>query len=174
MCVATVRKLDRARLLARAPTHNLSQSYCAVRFTPLGRNTVFVCLCVCVTTIMQEAIAALNSLQTPAKELAEQKRTGARDLVKSVPQMEGYAERVGITAEQLNALDAVHVAGTKGKGSTCAMVEAILRGRRLKTGLYAPPLGQLFPRPETIFDTQSFWEPSSALRPTSTHAQQCS
>jgi hypothetical protein len=92
---------------------------------------------------MQEAIAALNSLQTPAKELAEQKRTGARDLVKSVPQMEGYAERVGITAEQLNALDAVHVAGTKGKGSTCAMVEAILRGRGLKTGLYAPPLGQL-------------------------------
>ncbi len=33
----------------------------------------------------------------------------------------------------------VHVAGTKGKGSTCAMVESVLRANGLKTGLYTQP-----------------------------------
>jgi folylpolyglutamate synthase len=33
----------------------------------------------------------------------------------------------------------VHVAGTKGKGSTCAMVESILRSANLKTGLFTSP-----------------------------------
>lgn len=33
----------------------------------------------------------------------------------------------------------VHVAGTKGKGSTCAMLEAALRACGLKTGLYTSP-----------------------------------
>ncbi|MFQ5945427.1 MAG: bifunctional folylpolyglutamate synthase/dihydrofolate synthase [Anaerolineae bacterium] len=33
----------------------------------------------------------------------------------------------------------VHVAGTKGKGSTCAMVESVLRAIGLRTGLYTQP-----------------------------------
>jgi len=33
----------------------------------------------------------------------------------------------------------VHVAGTKGKGSTAAMIEAILRGHGLRTGLFTSP-----------------------------------
>jgi len=34
---------------------------------------------------------------------------------------------------------AVHVAGTKGKGSTCAFVESIIRHHGRKTGLYTSP-----------------------------------
>jgi dihydrofolate synthase / folylpolyglutamate synthase len=34
---------------------------------------------------------------------------------------------------------AMHVAGTKGKGSTCAMIERVLRGAGLRTGLYTSP-----------------------------------
>ncbi len=34
---------------------------------------------------------------------------------------------------------AVHIAGTKGKGSTCAMVESMLRANGYKTGLYTSP-----------------------------------
>lgn len=48
--------------------------------------------------------------------------------------------------ELLEALDnphfrflSVHVAGTNGKGSVCAMTEAMLRGMGLKTGLYTSP-----------------------------------
>jgi dihydrofolate synthase/folylpolyglutamate synthase len=33
----------------------------------------------------------------------------------------------------------IHVAGTNGKGSTCAMIEAGLRGNRVRTGLYTSP-----------------------------------
>lgn len=33
----------------------------------------------------------------------------------------------------------IHVAGTKGKGSTCHLAEAVLRGHGLRTGLYTSP-----------------------------------
>src|SRR5579872_1602442 len=33
----------------------------------------------------------------------------------------------------------VHVAGTNGKGSTCAMIESALRADGLRTGLYTSP-----------------------------------
>lgn len=48
-------------------------------------------------------------------------------------------------AENVNALNVIHIAGTKGKGSTCAFTESFLRahGRRTgyprKTGLYTSP-----------------------------------
>ena len=37
------------------------------------------------------------------------------------------------------AFPAVHVAGTNGKGSVCALVESIARTQRLRTGLYTSP-----------------------------------
>ncbi|VDK47144.1 unnamed protein product, partial [Cylicostephanus goldi] len=43
---------------------------------------------------------------------------------------------------QLDALDrlnVIHVSGTKGKGSTCAFVESILRNLGFRTGLYTSP-----------------------------------
>ena len=38
-----------------------------------------------------------------------------------------------------NALSVIHVAGTKGKGSTCAFVEHIARECGVRTGLYTSP-----------------------------------
>ena len=38
-----------------------------------------------------------------------------------------------------NAYRVVHVAGTNGKGSTCAMIEAALRAARLRSGLFTSP-----------------------------------
>ena len=38
-----------------------------------------------------------------------------------------------------SAFPALHVAGTNGKGSTCAMLEAIARASGLRTGLYTSP-----------------------------------
>jgi dihydrofolate synthase/folylpolyglutamate synthase len=52
-------------------------------------------------------------------------------------------ERIHAVLEALgrpqDRLRFVHVAGTNGKGSTCAMVESALRGPQLRTGLFTSP-----------------------------------
>lgn len=49
--------------------------------------------------------------------------------------MQGYAIRVGVEAA-LSDLPVIHIAGTKGKGSTACMTESILRHSGLKTGAW--------------------------------------
>lgn len=46
---------------------------------------------------------------------------------------------VDVTQASLRALRVIHVAGTKGKGSTCAMLERVLRECGYKTGLFTSP-----------------------------------
>ncbi len=46
---------------------------------------------------------------------------------------------LALVGDPHKALHAVHIAGSKGKGSTAAMVEAILRAAGYKTGLYTSP-----------------------------------
>jgi len=41
--------------------------------------------------------------------------------------------------EPQNALQFIHVAGTNGKGSVCAMVDSISRAAGTKTGLFTSP-----------------------------------
>jgi folylpolyglutamate synthase len=48
--------------------------------------------------------------------------------------------------DELNALRVIHVSGTKGKGSTCAFAESILRHLGYRTGFYRhlfPSLSEL-------------------------------
>jgi len=46
-----------------------------------------------------------------------------------------------LQVDAINRLKIIHVAGTKGKGSTCAFIECLLRSHGLNTGLYTgPPL----------------------------------
>lgn len=49
-----------------------------------------------------------------------------------------YLKRLGIE-ESVQKLNVIHVAGTKGKGSTCAMVESMLRASGYSTGLFTSP-----------------------------------
>ncbi|KEY72697.1 hypothetical protein S7711_02486 [Stachybotrys chartarum IBT 7711] len=59
--------------------------------------------------------------------------------------MKDWLNRIGHSTADIDNLNVVHVAGTKGKGSTCAFVESFLRtfGKRTgfpkKTGLYTSP-----------------------------------
>ena len=56
--------------------------------------------------------------------------------------MRALLERMGNPEKQLKM---VHVAGTNGKGSTCSMLERMLRGCGYKTGLYTSPYLMRFP-----------------------------
>eukprot|EP00878_Enallax_costatus_P028765 GHUV01031106.1.p1 GENE.GHUV01031106.1~~GHUV01031106.1.p1 ORF type:complete len:146 (+),score=5.63 GHUV01031106.1:222-659(+) len=49
-----------------------------------------------------------------------------------------YLRRLGID-NAVQQLSVIHVAGTKGKGSTCAMVESMLRSSGYSTGLFTSP-----------------------------------
>ncbi len=43
---------------------------------------------------------------------------------------------VSLKLDDIDHLNIIHVAGTKGKGSTCAFTESILRHAGYKTGLF--------------------------------------
>ncbi|KAF8477405.1 Mur ligase [Kalaharituber pfeilii] len=95
-----------------------------------------------------DAVNALNTLQSNANTIA----MVARSLNASYPrislrEMCGWVHRVGYSPSDFDALNIVHVAGTKGKGSACAFTSRILQeyaplvlppGRQ-KIGLYTSP-----------------------------------
>ncbi|XP_034659715.1 putative folylpolyglutamate synthase [Drosophila subobscura] len=47
--------------------------------------------------------------------------------------------KVGVSKEQLESLPVIQVAGSKGKGTTCAIVQHILMAHGIKTGLLCSP-----------------------------------
>jgi len=86
-----------------------------------------------------EAVAALNSLQTNAALLQKVRKERQKNVHLNLPQTTKYLERSGMTLEDLDTIKTIHVSGTKGKGSTCAFSESILRHNGLKTGFYSSP-----------------------------------
>ncbi|XP_068770448.1 folylpolyglutamate synthase, mitochondrial isoform X4 [Struthio camelus] len=86
----------------------------------------------------QDAIRTLNTLQTNASYLEQVKRERG-DPRAQLEAMKGFLERSGLKVEDLDGLNIIHVTGTKGKGSTCAFTERILRSYGLKTGFYSSP-----------------------------------
>jgi len=86
-----------------------------------------------------DAITALNSLQTNAALLAKVRKERQRNVHLNLPVTTRYLERSGMTLEDLDTIKVIHVSGTKGKGSTCAFCESILRHEGLKTGFYSSP-----------------------------------
>lgn len=80
----------------------------------------------------------LNKLPTNAMiqaALANKKLDNAD----SLPEMKKLLEKYSQTRGDLNFLKAIHVAGSKGKGSVCAFTESILRSKGFKTGMFTSP-----------------------------------
>ncbi|XP_011362545.1 folylpolyglutamate synthase, mitochondrial isoform X1 [Pteropus vampyrus] len=86
----------------------------------------------------QDAVRTLNTLQTNASYLEQAKRQRG-DPQKQLEAMELYLARSGLQVEDLDRLNIIHITGTKGKGSTCAFTERILRNYGLKTGFFSSP-----------------------------------
>ncbi|OQE39259.1 hypothetical protein PENCOP_c007G03887 [Penicillium coprophilum] len=103
------------------------------------------------TRTYEAAIASLNSLQTNFAIVEAFKKSKTRQEINesSLPETVEWLKRIGYKPSDLNRLNAIHVAGTKGKGSTSAFISTILSQytrkdadkpeSNLKIGLYTSP-----------------------------------
>lgn len=82
------------------------------------------------------AIQDLNLLQSNTQGLALAKYKKPETII---PLFKRQLILAGINIDDLDKLNIIHVSGTKGKGSTCAFTESILRAAGLKTGFYNSP-----------------------------------
>lgn len=88
----------------------------------------------------EKAIATLNSLQSNATTLAHSIALRQHnEECTQVQQTLKYLKRSGITYNELDSLSVIHVAGTKGKGSTCAITDSILSSAGVRTGFFSSP-----------------------------------
>lgn len=76
------------------------------------------------------SLAALDSTQQRGASLRRAYDTRTQCLAA----MRVYLRRVGLDEAALARIPTLHVTGSKGKGSTCAFVEAVLRAKGLRTG----------------------------------------
>lgn len=87
----------------------------------------------------EECVHALNKLQSNAQMLEKTRLTRDKLAPLHVPNMIKWASRVGISLDDIDRLKVIHVSGTKGKGSTCAYCESILRHQGFRTGFFSSP-----------------------------------
>ncbi|XP_034224923.1 folylpolyglutamate synthase isoform X2 [Prunus dulcis] len=88
-----------------------------------------------VTSSYESAMEALSSLIT-RKKRGERSSVGGK--YGKLERMSIYLKILGLE-EKIGGLKIIHVAGTKGKGSTCTFCEAILRECGFRTGLFTSP-----------------------------------
>lgn len=84
----------------------------------------------------QAAIRDLNSLQSNTRTIALAKYKKPEEIL---PLFRKQLDIAGVDLRCIDALNIIHVSGTKGKGSTCAFTDSILRSAGLKTGFYNSP-----------------------------------
>ncbi|KAG8532987.1 uncharacterized protein KY384_001769 [Bacidia gigantensis] len=77
-------------------------------------------------TSSQDAITALNSLQSNYAAVQSVRQNIEAKNRTAIPEMVEYVRRLGYEPSDLDRLNPIHIAGTKGKGSTSAFISSIL------------------------------------------------
>lgn len=83
----------------------------------LNKQVLFNVWIICTILKIQDAITALNALQTNAITLQKSISRAHDNTCLHVKETEKYLEKVGVTLDNLDQLSVIHVAGTKGKVS---------------------------------------------------------
>lgn len=91
------------------------------------------------TRTYEAAVKALNTLQSNASALQEICRTGQIRQSDRFEKAKYFASSTKVPVEELDKLAAIHVSGTKGKGSVCAFCDNILQECGYKTGFFSSP-----------------------------------
>ncbi|RIA83423.1 Mur ligase [Glomus cerebriforme] len=93
-----------------------------------------------------DAVNCLNSLQTNAAILEAIRSSNGYLNKSSLPEFREFCRKIGYEPSDFNRLNVIHITGTKGKGSTSAFVESILRHynqventKQIQTGLFTSP-----------------------------------
>lgn len=89
-----------------------------------------------------EAVNNLNSLQSSAILLEKLRKAGPqKKKPRSLDGMKVYLRRIGYEPKDFDKLNLIHITGTKGKGSTCALTQSILHhyDPTIKTGMFTSP-----------------------------------
>uniref|UniRef100_A0AC35UH79 Folylpolyglutamate synthase n=1 Tax=Rhabditophanes sp. KR3021 TaxID=114890 RepID=A0AC35UH79_9BILA len=87
----------------------------------------------------EDAVVELNALQSNAKVIAQAKLEIAERRNNVHAELADLMKRSQIDVNDLNKLNVIHVAGTKGKGTSCAMTERLLRSKGYKTAFFSSP-----------------------------------
>ncbi|KAH7727916.1 FolC protein [Aphelenchoides avenae] len=90
----------------------------------------------------QKAVFLLNSLQSNATALSKIRERRHSSQYANLRDTENLLHQLGITFSHIDKLNVIHIAGTKGKGSTSAFVESILRKLGFSTGFYRLTMGK--------------------------------
>lgn len=83
----------------------------------------------------EEVISTLNTLQSNQTAI---KSTDQRGKI-SMQNIISNLSFLNVKLNDIDQLNIIHIAGTKGKGSTCAFTESILRQYGYKTGFFSSP-----------------------------------
>ncbi|KAK6199326.1 Mur ligase [Scheffersomyces amazonensis] len=81
------------------------------------------------TRTYKDAINALNTLQSNFASIEANRKLGPNvdRHALSLNEVIEYTKRLGYSTTDFNKLNIIHITGTKGKGSTCAFTESILK-----------------------------------------------
>ncbi|KAF2213756.1 hypothetical protein CERZMDRAFT_67181 [Cercospora zeae-maydis SCOH1-5] len=133
----------------------------------MTRSSVSDCLAQPVERTYEGALKVISSRKRNARPKASGSTTGPSketgnpydtpDLrgTPSIVGMSEWLQMCGHTDEDINALHVIHVAGTKGKGSTCAFTQCILRSHGLRTG---------FPKKTGLYTSPHLMKPEERIR----------